>query len=327
MGLSLFVFVSVTVGITAGYFALAGVLARDASRVRQRVESEFQKDGASATRPKSALFKNLEQVNLDRPQSFTDFEVTEAPPSEGGLKVRLRILLQQSNLTITLRQLLSVAAGLGVALGLAATLFQGPLLGLAGAAAGAAMPLVFVEMKRRARRDKLLNQLPGAFDLMARVIRSGQSVPQALQAVGDAFEDPIASEFATCQKRQNLGLRPEVTFREMADRSGILEVRIFVMALLIQRQTGGNLAEVLERLGHLVRERLRLRRRVKALTAEGRLQGLTLLVLPFVVFGAMMAVNRCYAEVLLEHTGLLTAMGVAMGLGAVWIRKIVNFEP
>jgi tight adherence protein B len=113
----------------------------------------------------------------------------------------------------------------------------------------------------------------------------------------------------------------------MAQRTGILEVRIFVMALLIQRQTGGNLAEVLERLAGLVRDRQRLRRRVKTLTAEGRMQGLTLLVLPFVVFAAMMVINRSYAEVLLLNVPLLIGTAVSMGLGAVWIRKIVNFEP
>src|SRR5262249_13834111 len=211
-----------------------------------------------------------------------------------GLRGRLRLLLEQANLSITLRQLLAIAAGLG--LGVAATLLRGPLLGLLGAAFGAAAPLGYVEAKRRARRERLLNQLPGAFDLMARVIRAGQSVPQALQAVADAFADPLAGEFANCQKQQNLGLRPEVTFKEMAQRTGILEVRIFVMALLIQRQTGGNLAEVLERLAGLVRDRQRLRRRVKTLTAEGRRQGATPLGLPFVGFAAMVGSNRTHAQ-------------------------------
>jgi len=185
---------------------------------------------------------------------------------------------------------------------------------------------VYVVRKRNVRRERLLVQLPAAFDLMARVIRAGQSVPQALQAVADSFEDPIAGEFSACQKRQSLGLRPEVTFREMAQRTGVLEVRIFVMALLIQRQTGGNLAEVLERLAGLIRDRLKLRRRVQTLTAEGRLQGITLLVLPFVVFAALLIVNRKYAEELMEHVALLVGTVVTMLVGAVWIRKIVNFD-
>jgi tight adherence protein B len=161
---------------------------------------------------------------------------------------------------------------------------------------------------------------------MARVIRAGQSVPQAFQAVAEATEDPVAGEFATCQKQQNLGLRPEVAFQEMAERSGILEMRIFTMAMLIQRQTGGNLSDVLDRLAGLVRARLRLRDRVRTFTAEGRLQGWTLVVLPFVAFAVMMFANRQYAEVLLQHSQMLIAVGISMVIGILWIRKITNID-
>jgi tight adherence protein B len=159
---------------------------------------------------------------------------------------------------------------------------------------------------------------------MARVIRSGQSVPQAFQAVGETLDDPLASEFTRYQHQQNLGLSPEVVFQEMAHRSSILEFRIFVLALLIQRQTGGNLSDVLERLAALVRQRLHLRQQVRTLTAEGRLQGLTLAVLPFIMFAAMFFLNRKYAEVLLDHVPLLWATAALMGIGIVWIRKIVT---
>ena len=98
------------------------------------------------------------------------------------------------------------------------------------------------------------------------------------------------------------------------------------MAMLIQRQTGGNLSEVLERLATLVRERVRMRSRIRALTAEGRLQAAVLLVLPFVMFLVMRVVNRRYADVLLEHPSLIAGMVAMMGLGALWIRKIVNFD-
>jgi tight adherence protein B len=232
----------------------------------------------------------------------------------------------QAGLRITAGQLLLITAGLGLALGAAGAWLRGPLTGLLGAAGGAAAPLLAVHARRNARREKFQAQLPNAFDLMARVLRAGQSVPAALQAVADSLSGPVATEFGDCQKRQSLGLRPEVTFQELAERTGILEVRIFVMALLIQRQVGGNLAEVLERLAGLVRERQRLRLRVRSLTAEGRLQGLTLLVLPFVLFGALLFVNRSYAEVLFDHVGLLAATGAWMGVGVLWIRRIVNFE-
>jgi tight adherence protein B len=197
---------------------------------------------------------------------------------------------------------------------------------LAGLIAGAAAPWLILFWRAASRQEAFLRQLPNAFELMARVIRAGQSVPQALQAVADAFEDPLAGEFAFCQHQQNFGLRPDVAFREMAQRSGILELRIFVMAMAIQRQCGGNLAEALERLATLLRARFRMRQQIRTLTAEGRLQGLTLVVLPLVVFGVLFFINRRYADLLLARPGLIVATLGCMAVGNLWIRKIVRFE-
>ena len=136
--------------------------------------------------------------------------------------------------------------------GLVGGWFGGRLAGSIAAVIAAIGPLVYVHLAWHARYEKYLKQLPNAFDLMARVIRAGQSVPQALQAVADAFEDPLASGFQGCLQKQNLGMRPEAAFQAMAEASGILEIRIFAMAMAIQRQSGGNLSEVLERLAGLV---------------------------------------------------------------------------
>ena len=322
------IFLTVTLGIFAGCYFFGGILFRDAALVRQRVDTEFRKARRDPG-PVSPLFKNVDRLNLAEPPLLPEGASVEVtlPRVDGSVPARLGAMLEQANVGITPRQLVMVAAALGLVLGVAATWWKGPILGTAAAAAGAAVPLIYVEARRRARREKLLAQLPNAFDLMARVIRAGQSVPQALQAIADTFEPPISAEFANCQKRQNLGLRPEVAFHEMAHRCDLLELRIFVMALLIQRQTGGNLSDVLERLATLVRERLRLRKRVRNLTAEGRLQGITLLVLPVVVFGAMMLINRPYAEALLERTQLLVITGISMAVGAFWMRNVVNIEP
>lgn len=161
---------------------------------------------------------------------------------------------------------------------------------------------------------------------MARVIRTGQSVPQALLAVADTIEPPIATEFAYCQRQQNLGMSPEVSYSQMADRVDILELQIFVMAMTIQRQCGGNLSDVLDRLAGLLRERQRLSSHVRTLTAEGRMQGLTLFFLPFVVFAAILVVNRAYALTLFDHVPLLIGTGVSMALGMLWIRKIIDID-
>jgi tight adherence protein B len=151
-------------------------------------------------------------------------------------------------------------------------------------------------------------------------------MPQALQAVAEAFEDPLAAEFARCRDEQKLGIFPEVSLQGMAERTGVMEMKIFVMAMLIQRQTGGNLAEVLERLAGLVRERLRLRTHVRTLTAEGRLQASVLLVLPLIIFLAMRLLNRAYADMLLDQPWLLTGTVGLMAAGALWIRRIIDIE-
>jgi tight adherence protein B len=238
----------------------------------------------------------------------------------------LQGLLDRAGVRLSVRGLLVVMAALGLPLGVAGFWLSGLPLGVPATLAGAALPLLYLRARHKARREKLLKQLPAGFDLMARVLRAGHSVPQALQAVVGAVDQPLAGEFAHCERQQSLGLRPELTFQDLAQRTGIVEVRIFVMAMLIQRQVGGNLSEVLERLAMLIRARLRLRGQVRTLTAEGRLQGLTLMVLPFLMFGAMMFINRSYALVLFQHVPLLIGMGVSMLVGALWIRKIVNFE-
>ena len=326
MALSVLIFAAVTFGLIGGYYLVTGVLARDASLVRRRMDSEFNLGGPSSDPGAGPLFKKFD---LDRaPVRLEEAEKPAAPaaPPAPTLHERLETLVQQSALRLTVRQLLVVTAAFALGLGVAGALCRGVLLGLLGTLVGAALPLWYVDQRRKARRERLLAQLPGAFDLMARVIRAGNSVPQALLAVTESTEEPVAGEFAQCQKQQNLGLRPEIAFHQLAQRTGILEMRIFAMAMLIQRQSGGNLSEVLERLARLIRERQRLRTQVRTLTAEGRLQGLTLMVLPVLMFAVMMFLNRKYAEVLLEHRNLLYATGASMAVGALWIRRIVNFD-
>jgi tight adherence protein B len=239
---------------------------------------------------------------------------------------RVKDWLEQGDLPLTCVQMALITVALGLGVGAAFAWGRGPILGIAGGVGGCAAPWVYLWMRCSARREKMLKQLPSVFDLMARAIRAGQSVPQALQSVSDSFKGPIAAEFARCQKQLNLGLAPETAFTELANRTDIVEMRIFVMALLIQRQVGGSLAETMDRLAVMVRNRLSLRNQVRTLTAEGRLQGWTLVVLPFVLFAAMMVINRPYAEALFEHRWLIAFGLVSMTVGIVWIRRIVNFE-
>jgi tight adherence protein B len=237
------------------------------------------------------------------------------------------LLIEQAGLNLTVDRLLALTAGCGAAAGLAAgLLLRNVGAGLVAGLVAAPLPFVYVHLKRRARLERLLRQLPDAFDLMGRVIRAGQTTEQAVQAVAEDFDQPLAGEFAYCAEQQNLGLAPERSFRDLARRTGLLEIKIFVLALLIQQQTGGNLAEVLDKLAGVVRERFRVRGKVRALTAEGRLQALVLLVLPFALLAVMMLMSKKYAETVFRYPELLVAMVVMEAIGAVWLRKVVTFD-
>src|SRR6185369_6649394 len=133
----------------------------------------------------------------------------------------------------------------------------------------------------------------------------GQTMSQSLQAVTDEFDAPISAEFSLAFEQMNLGLPPEVAMRDLARRTGLLELKVFVLAMLIQTQTGGNLAEMLDKLASIMRERAKIKGKLSALTAEGRFQAIILLALPPTIFMIIFAINRGYAEVLLAHPGLI----------------------
>jgi len=195
---------------------------------------------------------------------------------------------------------------------------------LAPLAAG--MPVLWVRLVRARRLEKLLSQLPDAFDLMSRTLRSGQTTSQALLAVADEFSSPIADEFGYCYHQQNLGLSPEVALRELARRTGLLEIKIFVLAVMVHRQTGGNFAELLEKLAAVIRDRYRIRGIIKALTADGRLQAAILLALPPGMLVLLSILHRSYVMTLFDYPILLAAMFTSMTIGALWMRSIVRFD-
>ncbi len=299
------------------YSLLSDLVLHDRDRLNTRVSEEFRRQQREQVR-KSSSFKNLAQLAVEA-----------AEPNQPRLTwtQRLTMFLDQSGLPWRPRGLLLRMGGAGLLSGLGAGLLRRDLLiGILLGLVATALPLVYVVYKRRTRLEKLLTQLPEAMDLMARVIRAGQSMMQALQVVGDEFERPIAVEFSYAYEQMNLGLPYEIALRDLADRTGVLEVKILVVALLVQQQTGGNLTNLLESLAGVIRERLRMRGKVQALTAEGRMQAGVLLALPPVVFVVMILANRPYADRLLQHPWLLVGTVVSMCIGALWIRRIVRFD-
>src|SRR5262249_26060380 len=244
-----------------------------------------------------------------------------------ALRRRFELMVEQSGLETTPSRILTMSVLVALTFGFAGTLLRtSAVAGLLLAVVTGPIPILYVWVMRRRRINKLLGQLPGAFELMSRVIRAGQTMAQALQAVGDDFERPVSAEFSYCCEQQNLGLPPEAALRDLARRTGLLEVRIFVLAMLIQQQTGGNLAELLDKLATVMRDRFRIKGKIRTLTAEGRFQALILLGMPPLLGLALMVLNPGYGQVLLDHWGLLVGMAVSEAIGAVWIWRIVNFD-
>lgn len=315
--LMLLTFGAVATTIMGVYSIASDLYLRDRSKVSRRVDDEFRKRQRERAQ-QSLLFKDLGQFAADAGDG------DDANPS---LRARLEAMIEQSGLDVTAQKLLGIAAVSGLTLGtLGGLIRQSLVVAAIGALIGAGVPVLYVESKRRARLEKLLSQLPDSFDLMGRVIRAGQTMSQALQAVSDEFPQPISGEFNYCYEQQNLGLPTETAMRDLGRRTGLVEIKIFVLAMLVQQQTGGNLADLMDKLSTIIRERYKIRGQIKSLTAEGRMQAAVLLALPVALFVVMLVVNPGYAGILLKHPSLIWGTLGCEAFGALWIRKIVNFD-
>jgi tight adherence protein B len=203
------------------------------------------------------------------------------------------------------------------------------LVALACGAAVLALPLIWLSLRRKRRMAKLSMQLPDVFEMMSQALRAGHSLASAIQLIHEQMPDPISSEFGQVFHEQNLGIKIEDALLAMADRVDSLDVRFFVTAVLIQRQTGGDLSEVLDKISGVIRERIELFGMVKGLTAEGRLSGWVLFALPAVVFVAVWYMNPDYAHSMFTDPRGKILLVVAAGMqlvGLAMIRWIVNIK-
>jgi tight adherence protein B len=191
------------------------------------------------------------------------------------------------------------------------------------------IPFIWLLNKRRLRLKKFAEQLPDALELVARALRAGHSLGAGMHVVAEEMPSPIAEEFGRVYDEQNLGIALEESLRTMCVRVPNLDLRFFVTSVAIQRQTGGDLAEILDKIGYVIRERYRILGQVKALTAEGRLSGVVLIALPFVLFLVMLHLKYDYISMLWTHpTGkLMAGIGLLLQvLGALVIKKIVDIK-
>ena len=246
------------------------------------------------------------------------------------LAPRVHTLLNQADLKWTAGGLL---AGCGLLFAVPAYLvflrFGNILLALlVGVVLGMA-PFGWVFFKRGKRFDKFQEGLPEALDLMVSALRAGHSLIAAMGLVTRECPDPVGSEFKICFEEQNYGLELKTALDNMTTRMPLQDLKIVSTAIMIQKESGGNLAEVLEKTSHVIRERFRLKRQIGVHTAQGRLTGWILTFLPIVLGCALYTVNPDMMSILWKTAigiKLLWAAGIGMIIGGLIIRKIVNMD-
>jgi tight adherence protein B len=192
-----------------------------------------------------------------------------------------------------------------------------------------AAPYVVLKFREKAQFNKFQEQLPEALDLLARAMRSGHALTSGLEMVATEMEDPIHSEIGAAVDEINLGLTHHEAFENLCTRVPSTDLRFFIISILIQRETGGNVAEILDNISKLIRERIQFSRQVRALTAEGRYSAGVLICLPIVLFIYIYFVNYDYISLLwTDEIGIYMLIGavIAQLIGAFTIKKIVTID-
>jgi tight adherence protein B len=245
----------------------------------------------------------------------------------------LESALQQSGLNWSLNQLLTamgILAAAGIILGWWLNLFVfWPISSLIFGVALGALPYAYARFKRQRRLNAFEEQFPEALDFLARSMRAGHAFSVSLEMLGAESPEPLGQEFRTLFNEQNLGAPLEVAFENMQRRFPLVDVRFFASSVLLQKQTGGNLSEILLRLAYVIRERVRLKGQVRAISAHGRLTAGILTAMPIVMVVALLFVAPGYLQGMARDPDgkyMILAAIVSQFLGYYFIRRIIRIK-
>jgi tight adherence protein B len=235
-----------------------------------------------------------------------------------------------SGVKVSATELMVVCLGLGLlGLTLPGMLGKAPILGAALGLVLAALPWWRVAHSRRRRIELIERQFPQALDLMGRAMRAGHAFSAAVRMVAEELPDPLGQDFRVLFDEMNYGVPAQSALARLAERVPLADMGFFAAAVMIQRESGGNLAELLDKIAAIVRERLKLRGEVRTLSAEGRLSAIILTTLPFGVAVVVNMVNPSFMALLWNDPAGVRMVGAAlfmMALGVLWMRSIVSIR-
>jgi tight adherence protein B len=302
-------------GVLGYWRATRGKAAR---RIRMRVEALTTAGSGNPEQP--SLIKD----GVPERHAWLERLLSAMPRAEG-----LKRLLAQAGLSWS-AETFWTATAMAFSIGFAiAFLFTTWPLALLTAGACAFLPFAYVRHQRTKRMRLFETQFPETLDLISRALRAGHAFGSGLKVAAEEGPEPLAGEFRFATEEINLGLSAPQALLNLADRVPLADFRFFVTAVLIQRETGGNLTEILGNISALIRERLKLLANIRVLSAEGRLSAWILIALPFISAGLISVMNPGYLNVLfVDPLGLniLWGGGVMMAIGIVWIRRTVRIR-
>ncbi len=317
--LSVLVFIAVVLLLEGLYMMWKSYKGPEARQLEKRLQA------LSASRD------NTQQAHLLKQRMLSDVPLLQRFFQNLPRAHRLDRFILQAGLDWTVSRLLLSSAALG-AIGCMITISFAHQSQLAGVVVGvllATLPLLYVQNKRHRRLAKMEQQLPEALDLMTRALRSGHAFSSGLKMVGEEMSNPIADEFRIVDDEVNFGVSLQQALTNLSERVPITDLRYFVVSVLIQRESGGNLTEVLGNLSRLIRARLKLLSKVRVLSSEGRLSAWILGIMPFALAGVMSLANPGFMAPLWKDPigiGIVKYMLVLMLIGVLILRKIVKIH-
>ncbi len=313
----LFAFIFLTVAI---YFFVSRDTDEYRRRIDERMKQLVQERGGASQREMQLIKDELLSTVPVFHRTLIRFEVF----------TQLQNTLRQADMTITVYRFVIYSMVSGFVVGLITFFFSRSLVAmLLSTLIVMFAPLAYVLHRRRRRFNKFLEQLPDALELMVRSLQAGHSFSSALQMVATEMPDPIAREFGKTYEEQNLGLNIKSALENLVERVPILDLKLCVTAVLIQREIGGNLSEVLRNISHTIRERFRIQGEIRVKSAQARLSGYIVSALPFFLFFWINMVNPDYMKTLYDHPNGIYILGTGIVMQIVgWliIRKIVDIE-
>lgn len=290
-------------------------------KIENRLQLLTKNGGRGLTKQDAAPASVLKSPLNDVPNALEEFF---------NKFLNVRRMIDQSGMELSATNFAFMSLGMGILFAVVYAVMSPiksvtPLLFMVGAV----LPLGYVWWVRRKRLKKFGAQLPEAMDLIGQALRAGQSLPAGIHLVSTQMADPIGPEFARAYEQQNLGVPLEQSLLQMTERIDNLDLQFFTTAVVLQRQTGGDLAEILDKISKLTRERFQIHGQIQALTGEGRLSGIVLLALPPTLFVTMLKLNYDYVMLLFNDPlgQKMLIFGIIMQvLGVLWIKKVITIK-